>query len=377
VPLRRMPTTTAWSSSHLLKRIIRSALVAGTVGLLMQIGAFSLIERPIQDFLFTGSAFGIPGLGLHNELLIITALALIPSALRIDAPRLLAAYAVCGGFVYLMIASVVLLTTERVLPLAPAMLALVASTITVGSVAWGDERRQRERLERQDLARQTFTDMLVHDMKKRMSSILMSLSVLERKSTDPEHEPLIGTIRASAERMLLLASNLLDIRRVEEGRMELDRQALSLHGLVKDAMSEHQFASDLTGIGLQIDVQADAHVSVDRAIFGRVLSNLFWNALQHAKADSIIQVLLGKEQEKAFVSISNRGAPIPEAVRAELFTAFVSGRSESTRMPEAGTGLGLTFCRLAMDAHHGDISLESPIATLGDGVMVTLHLPAS
>lgn len=371
-----MPLSTPHADTgRLWRRLLRGMTVAAVIGALMPLGAFRPLEGPIQEFLFTGSSFGIPGLGLHWELLIVVALSLAPITLRMDEPLLLVAYSVCIGFVYLMIASVVLLTTERVLPIAPSILGLVASTVIVGSVAWGDERRQRKRLERQDIARQEFTDMLVHDMKKRMSSILMSVSVLERQSQDDSQKPLIATMRASAERMLLLASNLLDIRRVEEQRMNLDRVAVSLRSLVKETLAEHRFASELTGINVALHEDQDVSLSVDRAIFGRVLSNLFWNALQHARADSTIEVHFGTRRGDAFVSITNRGEPIPEDVRAELFTAFVSGRSEPTRMPEASTGLGLTFCRLAMEAHDGTIALESPSAAYGDGVTVTVQLP--
>ncbi len=369
------PSQKQTGNSRLWTRLLRSLIVAAIVGALLQLGAFRPLEGPIQEFLFTGSSFGIPGLGLHFELLIVMVLSLAPVTLRMDEPLLLVAYSVCIAFVYLMIASVVLLTTERVLPIAPSMLGLIASTVIVGSVAWGDERRQRKRLERQDIARQEFTDMLVHDMKKRMSSILMSVSVLEGQTKDASHTPLIATMRASAERMLLLASNLLDIRRVEEQRMDLDRVAVSLRKLVKETLAEHHFASELTAINVALHEHGDVSLSIDRAIFGRVLSNLFWNALQHARADSTIDVHVGTRRSKAYVSITNRGEPIPEEVRSELFTAFVSGRSEPTRMPEAGTGLGLTFCRLAMEAHDGTITLESPSAAYGDGVTVTVQLP--
>ncbi|MDA1043600.1 MAG: hypothetical protein O3C57_00090 [Verrucomicrobia bacterium] len=263
-----------------LRRFLSGLLVAAIMSLLMGLGAFAPIETPIEEFLFSGRYFGIPGLGLHFELLIIFILTLSPCLWRMDQPLLLVAYAFCIGFVYLMIASVVLLTTERVLPIVPAMLGLIASTVIVGSGSWAEERRKRKHLERQDLARQEFTDMLVHDMKKRMSAILMSVSVLERQEPNKARQPVVDTIRASAERMLLLASNLLDIRRVEENRMNLDRQAVSLQKLVKESLSEHQFASTLTGIQVAMREDRDARVSVDRSIFTSELrkrSCHWWN----------------------------------------------------------------------------------------------------
>jgi signal transduction histidine kinase len=117
-------------------------------------------------------------------------------------------------------------------------------------------------------------------------------------------------------------------------------------------------------------------MDVDRAIFSRVVANLLWNALQHAPADSKVRVEVGMASGGWLdFSVTNDGAPIPAEVQNSLFEAFVSGKPGVHSRYASGTGLGLTFCKLAMEVHGGCIRVESPIAGRSDGVRVTVSLP--
>jgi signal transduction histidine kinase len=277
------------------------------------------------------------------------------------------------AFVYSLVAALVLATADVALPVTPALLGIAGSTAALETLAWSGERRRRRALEALESAKQQFTDMLVHDLKRRMSSILMAVSVLEKKTDDGSVAELTGTIRASAERMLLLTGNLLDIRRIEEGRLALRREPLALRALVQESASEHRLASALSGVGMTVEERQPVTVAADRNVLLRVMANLLWNAFQHAPAGSAVVISYGPAGEGAAgLEVANEGVPVPAGEAANLFNAFVTTQPADSR--EANTGLGLTFCKLAVEAHGGSIAIESPWKD-GRGVRIRVTLP--
>ncbi len=221
--------------------------------------------------------------------------------------------------------------------------------------------------------------MLVHDLKRRMSSILMSLSVLEKTNAEETQRrgTLTTTIRASAERLLLLTGNLLDIRKMEERHFTLRRERVNLAALVHDCLKEHRGACELTGVHIATAGDSDVGVDADRGILQRVLANLLWNALQHAPDGSEVELGYGVEGDRVALYVANHGAPLDAGEHTRLFTAFISNEVVPENSLVASTGLGLTFCKLAIEAHGGDIALESPWPGHADGVRVLLHLSAA
>jgi signal transduction histidine kinase len=281
------------------------------------------------------------------------------------------------GFVYLLAAAIFLLTYDTVLPILPALGGLSAATVLLGVLSWSDERLRLRRLRSAEAARQQFTDMLVHDLKRRMSSILLSLSVLEDAvgAPDKRTKELTATMRASAERMLLLTANLLDVRRMETGRLVLRREPLAALSLLRESLGEHRATAEIAGVTLRLVGDADVAVAGDRGLMSRVLANLLWNALQHAPPGSVVEVGCGPvERGRVAIWVANAGEPIPPSRRKDLFTAFAAGDTHPENSLVASTGLGLAFCRLAVEAHGGTIAVESPRPGHTDGVRVTVVL---
>ena len=270
------------------------------------------------------------------------------------------------------------LTSDVLLPSGAALTGIAATTAALETLAWGDERFRRRHLERLEIAKQQFTDMLVHDLRKRMTSILMSLSVLELRvdTAQPRIAELMSTIRISAERMLLLIGNLLDIRKIEEGRLTLHPESVSLRAVVKESLDEHRAAFDLAGVQPRITSGGDMSVRVDRSLFSRVMANLLWNAIQHAPSGTLISIDFGRTSpNRARVAVGNAGDAISTEDMEPLRTALQSGSPELADLSVDATGLGLSFCKLAVEAHGGTISLTSPRPDSPDGVEVAIHLP--
>jgi signal transduction histidine kinase len=302
------------------------------------------------------------------------------SLLQIEQPLLMTAYGVGLAFIYLLIFSIVLLISDRALPTVSPILGIFGSTASLGALAWSEERRRRKQLERLEHIKQQFADMLVHDLKKRMSSILLSFSVLEKTldTPAPKSRQLMETIRASTQRLLLLTGNLLDIRKIQEGHMALDRETVSLRRLVQESLREHLAAAELVHVKIALVSCENRTIFVDRAVFMRILSNLIWNALQHAPRDSSIQIACSRSKDNHLeLSVSNAGNIIPPEEIHHIFDAFVSGNPAVDTLAEASTGLGLTFCKMAAEAHGGTIRILSPRKDQNDGVTVILTFPSS
>ncbi|MEM7397283.1 MAG: HAMP domain-containing sensor histidine kinase, partial [Verrucomicrobiota bacterium] len=250
----------------------------------------------------------------------------------------------------------------------------------VSSTAWSEERSRRRELERMEEAKQNFTDMLVHDLTSRMSSISMSLKMLEKNVdlSDPRTSKLMDTISSSSKRMLTQINALLDIRKIQEGRMNLHPEVVRLTDFLLNNIDEFKPACDFIGIDLNLVSPEDVEkrIEVDRDIFSRVLANLFWNALQHAPKGSEIEV--GYEPGSnghVHLFVGNRGSQIQPEDKELLFDKFVSGNRDIKNINLAGSGLGLAFCKLATEAHEGGIAIESPWEKYGDGVKVNITLP--
>ncbi len=340
-------------------------------------GVFDSIEALIRGPLMAEPGYGTEGVSRRTEMIIVLCLCFGPALLHVESPLVMIAIGAGLAFTYLLIFSLVLFTYELVLPIVSPLLSLLASTIVTGTSAWSAERRHRRVLESLESSKQQFTDMLVHDLKTRMSSVLMSISALQKKHADAGEDvrEMTETIRASAERILLLTGNLLDIRKMEEGKLVLNREAASLGELLRESLRDHRPAANLAGVTLAIQDPAGVRVRVDRSIFGRLMANLTWNALQHAPSGSTIDVSSEAGDGVARIVISNRGEPVPSEKQESLFQAFVSGDASPEDSRAASTGLGLTFCKLAVEAHGGTIRLESPWSDTGDGVRLSFALP--
>ncbi len=297
---------------------------------------------------------------------------------RIERPLFMVGCGSMLGFVYMLLVVAVSTDMSLGLPVVSPLLGVFGATAVLETMAWSEERTKRKKLERLEIARQRFVDMLVHDLRRRMSSVLTVFSLLEKKvdTRNPETIEMMSAIRASAERVVIQVNDLLDIRKIEEEKMVLQCQRISLQGLLDEILKEHRAVSDLVGIGIDLAESEETNIYVDKNIFSRVIANLLWNALQYAPRGTRIEVGWICSNDMVLY-VANRGKDIPPEQQAQLFQAFVSKRGDSHRGTQSGTGLGLAFCKLALELHGGNVRIESPWGKYGDGVKMLVTLPGN
>jgi signal transduction histidine kinase len=175
----------------------------------------------------------------------------------------------------------------------------------------------------------------------------------------------------STQKMVGLVNSIMDVSRLESGRMPIKYVQTHLGDLVaKTLQAQGPLAAD-KGLRLEGDVPPTlppAWADVD--LIGRVLQNLVGNAIKFTPPGGVVRVTARVGERDSLpvllVSVSDTGLGIPSEIRGQLFQKFVSGRQE-----ERGSGLGLAFCKLAIEAHGEHISVES---TLGQGTTFTFSL---
>ena len=196
--------------------------------------------------------------------------------------------------------------------------------------------------------------MLVHDLRSPLSVILASIDYLLGLEELPgDAREALDDCRQSGARIARLVSNILETAHAESGRLVLRRHPVPVAALVDDVIKPRRAALDRRGIVLELAVDGVA-VDVDRDLIARVLENLVENATRYTAPSGRLRIWNTPNGGSVELRIGNTGKPIPEPSRALVFEKFTqvwdSGRGS--------VGLGLYFCRLAIEAHGGRIWIE-------------------
>lgn len=305
-------------------------------------------------------------------------LGLLPFSVRSSRPTTFFALNTLFPFAY---AGASLLAVEAgrfMLPLVGPLLAWLLNATGLLARHWQQERARRLDLQALEQSKQYFTDMLVHDLRNRVAAARASLQVLNRPAASGPASPLLGVAEASLQSMLAEVNSLLDIRRMEEGRLRLNAEPADLAGLLEEVSRDYAAAAALTRATLVHRVEAGTPITIpgDRPLLVRLLGNLVTNALQHGKAGQPVRLEASPAGHQVRLTVANQGPVMSAEAQQWLFQPFARLK-DGRRAPGRGqgTGLGLTLARLAAEAHGGRLEVESPWQETGDGVAIHVYLP--
>lgn len=226
--------------------------------------------------------------------------------------------------------------------------------------------KKNEHLQELSKYKEGLTHMIAHDMKNPLN-VVIGLA-----DGEPDHRA-IAQIKQSGEMMLQLISNMLDIQKFEEAKMPVERQHTNLCDLVEGASHQVKLLLDSKRMFIQNNVAVDQVVYADRAMVNRVLVNLFINAIKYSKTGEKIEVGSSVKKGRVHLTISDHGRGIPEEIQPYIFDKFWQSNVKAAGVAQS-TGLGLTFCKLAIEAHQGTIELDSK---LGEGSTFSFDLEHS
>jgi two-component system sensor histidine kinase/response regulator len=218
--------------------------------------------------------------------------------------------------------------------------------------------------------------MIVHDLKTPLTSILATTEMLidgDFGALNPEQRQMLTDAEGKADDLLALIGDLLEVSRIEEATMTLDLQPIAPAALLNEVSNEWSIRFQQEGATAVVDVTDDAPVfEADKALLKRVLGNLVQNALTHSATAVSLQLSARRDGDGILFTVADNGPGIPAEYHEVIFRKFE--RVKSPNIPRTrSSGLGLAFCKLAIDAHGGRIWVQS--AGEGKGSAFHFSLP--
>jgi signal transduction histidine kinase len=232
-------------------------------------------------------------------------------------------------------------------------------------------RRQRDDLMRLTLQKERLTSFVVHDLKNPVNAMdLHAQLLLTNKALPADAKESVQHIRGEARLLLRLVLNLLDISKSEEGHLTPALADVDLVALVADVAGAFRVRAASAEITLRQQIEMTT-LRVDRDLFRRVIENLLDNALRHAPPRSEVSLRAAQRERWVEICIADQGGGVPPELRDKIFERYVQAESQQPLLTRTGRGLGLTFCKLAIEAHGGTIAVEDG----APGAVFRIQLP--
>jgi len=231
-------------------------------------------------------------------------------------------------------------------------------------------QEKNRRLEELEALKNNLVQMIIHDLRSPMASTTGFLDMAERAAEKGRTEDAVhylSSARSSAARMQALVEQILDVGRLEEQRLPLKTARCDAVAQIRQAAEE----LESTARDRDIRVLADGPIEIewDCGLMRRVMHNLVSNALRFTPAGSSVTVSLTSAGDALRVEVSDHGPGISAIDQEHVFDKFYQGETGRERQ---GSGLGLTFCKLAVEAHRGIIGVKS---TPGEGAAFWFEMP--
>lgn len=222
-----------------------------------------------------------------------------------------------------------------------------------------DLQQTNEQLRRNDMLRNALTAMVVHDLKNPLNMVL-SYSSDER-------------ITSAGQQMLTLVQNILDVQKYENEGMLLNKQHIPIDGILAKSIFSVSYLVSQKAIQIANRLPSSLVFDIDADVMERVFTNLFTNALKYAPVNSCILLCYSEGAREARFTIIDNGPGIPEDKKQLVFEKYGTYNEVALGRIKA-TGLGLAFCKMAVEAHGGVIGFDSE---LGVGTQMWFTLPLS
>lgn len=230
-----------------------------------------------------------------------------------------------------------------------------------------DEKRRAEALAR---AKSDFLASMSHELRTPMHAVLGMSELLAASKLPDEQRGQVAAIRDSAQGLLVVLNDILDLVKVDAGKLVVTRAPFDLRALVRSIHDLFAPSAKARGLALELAIADDvaAGMDGDAARIRQVLSNLLANAVKFSR-DGAVRIEVAKRGDRVELAVADAGPGISPALRARLFTPFEQGGAQ----PE-GTGLGLAISKRFAEAMGGTLELDDSVAR---GARFVLRLPAN
>lgn len=209
------------------------------------------------------------------------------------------------------------------------------------------------------------TAMLVHDLKSPLSAMMMNLDFaldeLPAEAPTANIRSALGDSRAAGAKLFRIIANLLDVARSDDGRLVPKREPVDVLSLFGRVVANHVADAKARKVTLRADVSLTAPIEADQDLLMRVLANLVENALRYTYAEgTVVLAARSGPGSRVELTVTNDGRPLSPELRALVFEKYPNVAPSEV----VNRGLGLYFCRVAIEAHGGSIELVSEPSSL-------------
>ena len=237
-----------------------------------------------------------------------------------------------------------------------------------------DRLRLQEHIHAEEMgeAKLRFFMNISHEIRTPMTLIVSPLLSLMKQDDDPHRRSIYETIRRNAERILGLINQMMDLRKIDKGQMQMHMCETDLIGFVRDI--HNLFTQQAKTKNIQFSYEHDTQmlpVWIDRGNFDKVVVNILSNAFKYTPTGGIIRITITHDDSHATIRIYDSGEKIPEDKLEHIFERFYQTPS-SINDRKVGTGIGLDLTRSLVELHHGTISAQNE--EVGCEFVVTIPL---
>jgi signal transduction histidine kinase/CheY-like chemotaxis protein len=235
------------------------------------------------------------------------------------------------------------------------------------------ENRERRRTE---ITLRRFLITLGHELRNPLGSVTTALEVLDGSARDAESEERMrGIVRRQVGQLARLVDDLLDISRIEQGKVALRTERLDLAEVLRDVAESHRAEADAAGLALETELPGEAAwVEADATRLVQVVENLVSNAIKFTDPGGRVTVALERSGDELAVRVKDTGCGLAQDELEKVFEPFAQ-TDEAQRRMAGGLGLGLPIVKGLVEAHGGRLEAASPGP--GRGAELTVRLPAA
>ncbi|PWC52696.1 ATP-binding protein [Azospirillum sp. TSO22-1] len=252
----------------------------------------------------------------------------------------------------------------------------VANDVTASRRAREELRHAKERAERADAAKTEFLATVSHEMRTPLNGILGLCRLLLTGGLESAERRYAESIMRCGHGLLDQVNDILDLRKIEDGKLDLDPAPCALTPLLDEVMATVESVANEKGIALTLDVapEVPASIVVDDQRLRQILVNLAGNAVKFTERGGVDVRISRTEREngpRLVIAVRDSGIGVPPERRAAIFEKLEQADPTIARR-FGGSGLGLAIVRHLLDAMHGDIALDSAV---GVGSVFTVSIP--
>jgi signal transduction histidine kinase len=229
--------------------------------------------------------------------------------------------------------------------------------------------------------KESLTHMIIHDLRNPLGALsgFIELSLLQQNLSEDQLE-LIQGCASSCHDLKDMVQSLLDIHKMEEGKLELKKETLHLGEVIDSTLCQFSPKANAKQVALHCHkTDSLPMISVDRDLMKRVIANLLNNAIRHTNVDGAVTITAETfpENGSVHIRVEDTGDGLAPEYHQKVFDKFEQVRLNKKGVNVGASGLGLAFCKLAVEAHDGRIWVESEGVGKGANFQFTLPIKQS